>query len=163
MSAFMLSKNHFNALTTAFMYLGDCYATAPYSGAGEVGYSSKVMLNWGDTRNNFVYANGTPSELVFVLAKANYDSLVARYGEKCEPEPVREDYQFTPYTPFLPASAGCYTLEQLGAIAKAVDCFEYQACEVKNWEGSPACRIVRAIQGAILERIPGYNGAEWAL
>ena len=164
MSAFMLSKNHLNALVTAFIYLGDSYVSAPFQKEGEVGYSSCTMRVWGDSRNMFVSANGTPSEMLYILAKANYDSVIARYGEKCgEKEPLREEWIFELYIPFYTVTCGSFTIEQLGQIAKAVECFEYQACEVENFDTTAAARFCRAIKSAVFEQLPGYSTAAWAI
>jgi len=49
------------------------------------------------------------------------------------------------------------------AILKALDGYEYQACECDDWSGSEACAIVDALRRAAISALPGYDGAEWCI
>jgi hypothetical protein len=82
------------------------------------------------------------------LAQANADSLTARYpSDRCDPVPVILNLSSAP---------------ELSAVecAKAIDCFEYQACEFDGWETSAAHDWLAQLRKCILSRLPGYDAAD---
>ena len=50
---------------------------------------------------------------------------------------------------------------ELGQAIKSLDCYEYQACEVKNWEAEPMCRFCDSLRRSLMRCVPGYDSAEW--
>lgn len=46
---------------------------------------------------------------------------------------------------------------------KAVQCYEYQACEWPAWEGSDAQRFCVRLMGAAIMNLVGYDGAAWGI
>ena len=82
-----------------------------------------------------------PKKLVALLAQANIDSLVARYGENTidfdefifiEECLSNLKYSTDGFSQSLISGVGCC---QLGAddIYNMIKCWEYQSCEVDNW------------------------------
>lgn len=91
------------------------------------------------------------------LYDANVASLRARYGSKAGP---LVDDLWTVVTPREIDSAANHSP---GRIAKACDCFDYQACEVDAYESSEAARIVHGARTALLRQVCGaeYENAPW--
>lgn len=48
-------------------------------------------------------------------------------------------------------------------VLKAIDCYEYQACESPAWERSEARAICAALRARAVCQLPGYDDAEWML
>jgi len=44
---------------------------------------------------------------------------------------------------------------------KAIHCLVYQSCEHDAWKGSEAYAILKALEGAAMRSLPGYEKAEW--
>src|ERR1051325_11534357 len=80
------------------------------------------------------------------LFRANVESVNARYDENLPPMPSKFAYRHNT-TPIQ-------TL-------KACDCFDYQACEVEDYDRTEAAAIVDAIRSAAIHALPGYSEAEW--
>lgn len=83
------------------------------------------------------------------LAQANADSVNARYNES---EPAVEfgptDFDMGEYTRLSPV-----------ACLKALQCFEYQACEHPGWDASEAAAHCRAFRTIFISALPGYADA----
>ena len=45
---------------------------------------------------------------------------------------------------------------------KALDCFEYQACEHDGWRSSEAWRFCEALRSHLISRLAGYDEAPWS-
>lgn len=48
-------------------------------------------------------------------------------------------------------------------ILKAIDAYEYQACEDPNWETSEAHAITTALRDLMISALPGYSEAAWSI
>ena len=48
-------------------------------------------------------------------------------------------------------------------VLKAVACYEYQACEAREWEGSSAHAFCEALRHYAIPHLPGYDDAEWGV
>ena len=48
------------------------------------------------------------------------------------------------------------------AALKALDGYEYQACEHDEWERSEAKAFCDALRSALIRRLPGYEEAQWS-
>jgi hypothetical protein len=155
MSAYVMSKHHIDALVSAALagegpgYGGGAlrwYAPGP---AEETDYQRGAP--WGST----CVANAQTRERVITLENAshvgrvllfeNMRSVAHRYDEPLE-LPVYE------YTPGRVLTA----VETL----KAINGFEYQACEHPGWESSEARAFCEALQSAAIRRLPGYEEAD---
>lgn len=70
------------------------------------------------------------------LLKANYDSVNYRYQENTEPHKIK--FEKVAYN--------------LGELLGCIKCFNYQACEVENWEDSLIYKDLQCLKNAILEK-----------
>lgn len=91
----------------------------------------------------------TPTQVGKILLKQNVCSVNYRYNEKEPVPPFR-------YDPFGPP----YSLVQ---ILKALDCYDYQACETPDYQGTLAASIVNTIRSRIIKMLPGYEEADWEI
>lgn len=86
-----------------------------------------------------------------ILMEENCRSLSARYGDDDPVEILSVSLQDI--------------MKMRGAdpakMAKAVRCYSYQACESHDWEETKAHMLCNMINDAILERLPGYDDANW--
>lgn len=48
-------------------------------------------------------------------------------------------------------------------IIKALRCFAYQACDGDGWVTSDAYRLYNELMSRALNRLPGYEDAEWSI
>lgn len=48
-------------------------------------------------------------------------------------------------------------------ILKAIDCFEYQACETDDWRDSEAYAFCQALRSRMIDALPGYDDAPWGI
>ena len=49
------------------------------------------------------------------------------------------------------------------AILKAIDCYEYQACEAPNWDTSLAKEFCDKLRQLCIPALPGYQDSPWAI
>ena len=60
-----------------------------------------------------------------------------------------------------------YPSDQLGitpvGTLKAIQCFEYQACEHDGWEKSKAKAWIDRLLGETIAALPGYEGEPWGI
>ena len=50
------------------------------------------------------------------------------------------------------------------AMLKAIDCYEYQACETPDWEDTEAARFCQALRAHLIRQLPDYDDADtWAI
>jgi len=112
-----------------------------------VTYAAKYDVGYYNYEESFRYsAEKDPQHFVNVLTKANCDSLIARYGK-------REGYVTYKYHPTK-------ILEPL-QILKNCNCFDYQACEVTEYEKTLAALVINNIRAAAIRNLPGYEEASW--
>jgi|SRR5882724_1701250 len=96
------------------------------------------------------YARCTAKGLI--LKQANSESYTTRYGEPME----KPCYSFKPK--FLP---DIYIISV--AILKLCEYYEYQTCEMPDYESSEAYIIIRSIRNKATSRLDGYDKAPWGL
>ena len=48
-------------------------------------------------------------------------------------------------------------------VMKACQCLEYQSCEHPGWPDSFAKRVLEFLNSAAINRLPGYDKADWAI
>jgi hypothetical protein len=91
---------------------------------------------------------GNEQEVFNKLHTANVQSVNVRYRENAKARPGVFNFR----------------LETNSVQAlKACQCFDYQACEVENYEETEAFKIVSAIRHAAITSLPGYEAAEWEI
>lgn len=107
--------------------------------------------------------NGLLSIRGFVLRmiRANQESVNTRYREnkscdKLELQFINATYEFTPgiITGECPSIVG---------LIKLLDCWDYQSCEVDDWETNPLAIDVKRIQLSLYQKVVEveYNQAPW--
>lgn len=99
--------------------------------------------------------SATPEQVGAMLFAANLASINARYpqdaGDPCAP------FKFD-------NRALINALDMSGvAILKACQCFDYQACEVENYQATEAAVMISQIRASAISRLAGYDEAEWEL
>lgn len=48
-------------------------------------------------------------------------------------------------------------------VIKSAQCFECQACDGDDWDGSVLCAVVESIIGHAIKRLAGYEDAPWGI
>lgn len=145
MSAIMLAPEHINVLIWAAIHAdrtqGDLYTSTEVDGTPAVSIHS-----WGTRGNHRYLSAGTETPYGQMLVDANAASCAARYDD---------DEQGYAYTYTRPQYTEWSPLELLSAL----DCYEYQACEVSDWSATEAkqfCDILRRrIESRILDTSAG--------
>lgn len=143
MSAFIVSPDHIDYLVQA----------AIAAGIGQ------PRIHWpaDDPADRVPVTRDTATHIGRLLMAANVASVAYRYADIPRdelPGAAPDAYTFTPYR------VGMVTDAQA---LKALDCFEYQACEHPEWQDSPAQRFCDILRGRIIRRLPGYDAALWEI
>lgn len=99
------------------------------------------------------------NEAVKTLAQANLGSLDYRYPdhadklvnqvhvEECEKAAFDMAFEPVKTSPIQ--------------MIKHAQCFDYQSCEVNNWNGTEAAGMLRNIISSSISKLDGYSEAEW--
>ncbi len=138
MSAFLCTDEHFKQL--AAWFCNDDRSSLEFY-ARRFGYQYSGILQ----------PDGLASFLATLLLRENERSLSACYGD----DPT--DRELTVTLGEVDRMAGC----DLAAIAKAIDCYEYQACESEGYDQTDAAAVCAYMRKEIGRRLPGYESAEW--
>ncbi len=99
-------------------------------------------------------------------SKENNASVAYRYDETPDPtfpfdeQLVRRAMAWLRTLMDGPARPG---LAFLATYAKALSCFEYQACEHPGWADSEAHGALVALREGMLARVKGYADAAWSI
>lgn len=88
-----------------------------------------------------------------ILIRQNVASVLYRYDndESMVPDYTRSLYEYQPL-PFRPTCA---------EVLKALDCYDYQACETPDWEQTTAHWITSTLRDYLIKILPGYDRAPW--
>lgn len=107
--------------------------------------------NRGEWREAIGGRLSSADKLGKLLLRANEKSIAARYDDA--DDSASSGYTFTDPGPIDPL-----------VVIKAAHCFEYQACEYRQWAHSLARRFVRDVIVSAAKRVKGYDVAEgWSL
>lgn len=133
MSAFLCSDKHISAI----IEYGSIQGCSMYQKGGK-----------------YVDFKGNEIALAQKLKQANVASINERYdeGEECEPIKFQTSYSEFGEAPYSAIQ-----------IVKLCDSFNYQACEVEDYEETEAFRIVETVKSWACRRVDGYDDAEWAI
>ena len=133
MSAYQCSDDHVNALVT-------------------FGALRRTSYYWQGKRTDF---RGNEQRIALILQAQNARSVNYRYAHnvdaQCDDDPIKYE---------IPAQA--LALPPV-AFIKLCHCYAYQACETDDWQETEAYAIIRAIQHAAMEQLPGYSEAPWGI
>lgn len=86
------------------------------------------------------------------LMNTNIRSVNERYGD-ADPDRV---LTLSPY-------ALAQKRIEIPQLLKALDCYDYQACELTGYRESPAAKFVNYLRQQAITEIPGYKQAEWEI
>jgi len=97
-----------------------------------IGYLTRYAID-----HDLVVASA--AEVATVLARANIASLTARYADRVEIDPE--------YIANCVAAAKCIWMNfDAAQVASSANCYDYQACEVDNYDFTAAALITRQIR-----------------
>lgn len=99
-------------------------------------------------------------EIGRMLWRENLLSVEARYPHRADP--LEHDTIAAYRAPIFTLAKMPGALNVVAAI-KAVQCFEYQSCEHDGWIASDAREWCRALRAELVNALPGYDNAPWAL
>ena len=98
-----------------------------------VSYASKKDASyWNPEKQERVRFNGNEQKIFDLLKCANWNSVNARYGGNDAPPETKVGLVLENFDPVQ--------------VLKACACFDYQACEVDDYENTEAARIIDAIR-----------------
>lgn len=148
MSAFVVSKNHITALVAVI-------CNGPYDLADN-------SIRWRErmTWNGIVMRYPEQQDLDalgVLLWRENIDSMNARYRNAQYRDGVSD------------SDAGSYVFAQpdrrptIIEALKLISCYEYQSCEHDGWPLSRAYNICKRLRAVLIEELPGYEAAPWAI
>ena len=145
-SAFIEDKEHMDVLVRA---------------ADHASVRNRHPMSWfeGDTRHSLT--DYTSDELGQVLTDWNVRSVSWRYPDcKLSELPGQIDHWWTePYKFAIPTREHSEV-----QVLKAIDGYEYQACEHPDWEQSNAYAFLNALRREFIRLLPGYDeGDGWAI
>ena len=109
-----------------------------------------------------------PKQLVALLAQANIDSLVARYGEDPKDfdgfiEDCLADLQYsTDGASIVLGSKVGHCQLSAGDIYNMVTCWDYQSCEVDNWTETDAYWVGIRIKDIASRKLAENASVRWA-
>jgi len=133
MSAFMVSDAHITALLQAMV--------PQYPGQG-------TSYHFAGKDHKF---EGRAAELAQILVDQNRRSVNRSYGRE-------EHHLFNEY------GLDCAVIARTPVeVIKLCDCYHYQAADSEGYEQTRAWAIVNAIRERAIDRLPGYQSAEWSV
>lgn len=161
MSAYIVNDNHIHALVTAALETNNYgplrwFAPETEEPAGEADYEAGQP--WGPTaietanRRGRTLTHANASEVGLMLLAQNYASVNFRYAEKDDDFPM---YRFRE----LPGIPSRHPV----TVLKALDGYEYQACETPDWEETEAHAFCQALRKRMIHKLPGYDDAPWSI
>jgi hypothetical protein len=140
MSAFLVSAVHIDSLVRfGAKHRGSVYFPS------EMMISPDSRLQFDD--NRWLFGR--------MLYEGNVAGVNARYGDDAD----MIWYQWPTNTMFL---EGLEDISPVQAL-KACDCYEYQASEWPEYEGSAPQRIIDALRKYAIGELPGYDDAQWEI
>lgn len=146
MSAYLCENEH-------FVQLAAWLCNDDYSGLGWLARQTSYHAD-------HIHADEIATHVANILKKENARSLCARYDDRADEYWNDKDDAIPPITlGEVTRMQGC----DLGKIAKATDCYEYQACETDDFRESVAWRILGIIRKEIGTRQRGYEEANWGI
>jgi hypothetical protein len=157
MSAFMVDKQHIDLMVDATTYDIHCSFAWYHEGIRH----ELVRGSAGETpRHNAGHVEYSTDAIGRMLIDENLNSIHARYPDTLDggivPGPL-EAYWEQPYS--CPIMLPTVDAVQ---VLKAIACYEYQSCEHDGWETSTAHAFCDALRRAMIDRLPGYDEAQWA-
>jgi hypothetical protein len=148
MSAFVVSREHIDALVTAALD-----ATPRRVGAPIAWYWPAIDRAEDNTATlrakRYEARREEASRIGAMLWATNVHSVNHRYDE----DDWEDVYEYRRHP---------FDLSPV-AILKAIDCYEYQSCEHDDWPTSEAHAFCQALRRAYIHLLPGYDTADWGI
>lgn len=145
MSAFMVDPEHINVLLNAGLSIRGRQLYWPTE-ADEIP-GNGVQASYGYSIRMLRY--DTADAIGQMLVDANAASVNTRYGEE---NAYIYSYRRPRYSSWTPVE-----------ILKAIDCFEYQACETADYNTSEAANFCRRLRGVMIDQLAGYSESAWEI
>ncbi len=133
MSAFVCSEKHINTIVG-------------YGSLHKVTFYTEPPGAPGGVRNE-IYGNET--KVASLLLNENIRSVNGRYAQADEFQTLQ----------FKQVSLNTTPVQVL----KLINCLQYQSCENDDYKDSDAYKCIKAIEGAAIRKLPGYDAAEWCI
>ena len=121
--------------------VSDKHINTIVSFASLVGAGFNFDGRWNEVRGN-------EQRVASILYAANAYSVDVRYNEETQ----LDDFQFR----LEPSNHWTHI-----QILKLIDCLEYQSCEFKDWDTSPAKNILDNMRQGVYRKMPGYENSKW--
>lgn len=123
MSAYVVNNKTINVIASGFLDM-------------DLNYRNKENEIYTASLGGLIYPIDEIGHIIATdLLKANYDSVNYRYNENTEPHEIK--FEKVAYN--------------LGELLGCIKCFNYQACEVPQWEDSLIYKDLQCLKNAILE------------
>ncbi|ETZ55267.1 hypothetical protein MAHJHV58_31790 [Mycobacterium avium subsp. hominissuis] len=139
MSAYVVEAEHINVLLWAGRY-----AFRRHCGNLTWTYDNPSRVNQLTDHNL--------NQVGQMLVDANTASVNHCYFDN----PIHEPYLYRYTTPLR-------TDWTVVAVLKALQCYEYQSSDPKDWESSQAHAFCRELQNLLIQALPGYDRSPWAI
>lgn len=169
MSAFIVSKAHIDALISIALN-GPKDSAHRWEGGPRWAAFDPRDTNWqeqewrqcvdhGFSTGNATVKPFTPADLGEMLVVENVRSITHRYPDTLNggPMPGPCDAYWEAYYTYSRPARRLSAVEAL----KAIDCYEYQACEHPEWIDSEAKRFCDGLRASIIGVLAGYSEAPW--
>jgi hypothetical protein len=134
MSAWVCNHEHIAALVGSFLGMKDRYTEV------EDPRALAKMLHFENMRSVDHRYRDNPEAVADFTAYYACHPVTLRQIERWEKEPL---------TP--------------GQFFKALDCYEYQACECDDWKQSEAYKLCEKMRGQVCARVAGYESTPWGI
>lgn len=141
MSAFTIDTDHIDYMVTAALTFG---------GSGPLSWhiaSNEVKVGASPIENTTECTPENRTDIGAMLLAENVRSVNSRYSAE-ELAPVYTNRVYPG------------RIDPVQTL-KAIDCYEYQACEHDGWKTSNAHRFCAALRYAAIAMLPGYDAAAW--
>lgn len=149
MSAYIVSKKHIDAILSA-----------------ELNRRIDYPLAWYYKGERKTLDRNTADAVGGMLWQENVESVATRYPDDKPgewPGPcglTMVEVMAYKWEPIRSGNTPRY-IQPIEAL-KALDGYEYQACEHDEWETSEAKAFCEAMRGNLIRRLPGYDDAPWS-
>ena len=151
MSAYVVDKAHVDTMVQAGLTYGRHSKLAWYHDHEPTEDDYPNGRTRTNTRHELIHESA--DRVGAMLWNTNRTSVDYRYAETMAPSD-REPYHWR-HSDRLPMSPV--------AVLKAIDGYEYQACEHAEWETSEAHAFCQALRRTMIHALPGYDAADWTI
>ena len=132
MSAYVVNDKTINVITNGFCDM-------------DLNYRNQEKEIYKASLGGLIYPIDEIGQIIATdLLKANYNSVNYRYNENTEPHKIK--FEKVSYN--------------LGELLGCINCFDYQTCEVPNWEDSYIYKDLQILKDRILNKAIKQLGFE---